>query len=266
MKKIIYLLLLFFSLSLLWSCDKKEDEEEDEGTIIPQGWTKNEDLATLGKYPWYLHRSGNDSIKIEFYQFGAVYNHGGLRYRYYKKNSQGKYSSVNFSYLNNAYSIEKNGEKEILGQGYKLKNYGMRYKLIDAQTVIIYNLPELEPFKDGLEFKAVNEKKYSEKNRLKGGWYNSQVVDSTVLAFEDNTIKEYLFIRGGSTIEDSWEYGEYSATRTDSFLQNEYLGAICDLRFNDFYKENCTYKIVGDNLTIYWNSPRKTTTYKRIKQ
>jgi hypothetical protein len=49
--------------------------------------------------------------------------------------------------------------------------------------------------------------------------------------------------------------------------QNEYLGGTTySLRFFQFYEENCAYKINGEKLTINWKLPRKTTTYKRIKQ
>ena len=138
--------------------------------------------------------------------------------------------------------------------------------LIDDETVIIYNLPQYKTFEEGLEFKAVKGYKYNDKNLLKGGWYNSQVVDSTVMVFEDKNIKEYLFIRGSSVIQDFWEYGDYQATRIKWYLQDEYLGAKCDLDFSELYKDDCSYKIDSDKLTIYWNDPRKTTTYTRIKQ
>lgn len=264
MKKVIYTLLLLIALPLVWSCEK--DEDEKKGTIIPEGWRKNDDLLILGEHPWYLHRSGNDSIKIDFYQFKVLHDYGSLGYYYYKKNNQGNYSYQHYSYLHEAYSIEKNGEKQILGQGYNLKDYGTRYELINDETVVIYNLPGMEPFGKGSEFKAVSEKRYDNKNLLKGGWYHSEVVDSTVLVFEDNNLKEYLFVRGSSTISDSWEYGDYTAISTEAHLQDEFLGRIRDLKFKEFSDENCTYGINGDNLTIYWKSPRKTTSYKRIKQ
>lgn len=265
MKKLIYTLLLLIALPLVWSCEKDE-EEEKKGTVIPEGWTKNDDLLILDKHPWYLYRSGIDSIIIEFYQFKSAYDYGGMRYYSYKKNNQGNYTRVNFSYLHEAYSIEKNGRKEIFGQGYELKNYGTRYELIDNKTVLIYNLPEMQPFVKGLEFKAVSEEKYNDKNLLKGGWYHSEVVDSTVLVFEDNNLKEYLFVRGSSTISDFWEYGDYTATSTETYLQDEFLGRTRDLKLKEFSSDNCTYKINGDDLSIYWKSPRETTVYKRIKR
>ncbi|MFV0538863.1 MAG: hypothetical protein ACK5M3_16090 [Dysgonomonas sp.] len=260
----IYLLFVIIAIPFLGSCG--DDDEDDEGTKIPDGWVKNNDLETLGKHSWYLHRSGNDSIKINFFQYEIVYDYGGMGYHFYRKNNQGKYNKIEFSYLLEAYSIEKNKEKKIFGQGYKLKNYGMRYELVDDATVIVYDLPEMGSFEQGIEFKAVNESKYNDKNLLRGGWYNSQVVDSTVMVFEDENVKEYLFIRGSSVIQDFWEYGDYWATRVKSYLQSEYLGAVCDLNFKGSSENDCIYEINGDKLTLYWKDPRKTTTYTRIKQ
>lgn len=269
MRKFAYLIIVFI-LPILWSCEKDDEKEEEVKTIIPPGWVKNDDLALLGKKSWYLYLSGNDSIRLEFYQFTQTHDYGGMRYHFYKKNNQGVYSHINSAYLHEAYSIENNGEKQIYGQGYRDedKDYGIRYELIDNKTVKIYNLPGLKPFNSPMICNAIQDKTtYNDKNRLAGGWYHSQVVDSTILIFEEENIKEYLFIRGSSTIQDSWEYGDYLASCTFSYLQNEYIGeeAYMRLKEDDSTHEYSIHND-GNNLTIYWKSPGKTTTYKRIKK
>lgn len=268
MKKTFYYLTLLCILAFASSCDSLFGDKDDDDstktkkTEIPKGWTKNDDLAILNENSWYLYRSGNDSIKLRTDLFSSSSMNGSIKYyQYYKK------KHIKFSYLHDAYTIEKDGEKQIYGQGYKLPDYGARYELIDKNTVKIFNLPELDVPSTGFVFKAVSEKVYNDKSRLKGGWYHSEVVDSTVLVFEDNNIKEYLFVRNSSTITNSWTYGAYKATHTEAkIVDGEYLRGIYWLEFDEFKDDNCSYAVSGDKLTIYWNSPRKTTTYNRIKQ
>lgn len=258
------MLFVLIALPIAWSCEKEEEEVKEKGKI-PEGWTRNDDLSKLGENSWYLYRSGNDSIKIEF-EYYTTLNRGSFSYDLYKKNNKGIYNKTIFSYLNEANSVERNGEKVIFGQGYyeENKDYSTRYELVNNKTVIIYNLPGLKPFNKGLEFKAVTDKKYNDKSLLKGGWYHSEVVDSTVMVFEEENIKEYLFVRGSSTIRESWEYGDYTANSIKSYLNNEHFGTVSNLKFEEYKDDNCSYNINGDNLTIYWKSPRKAITYQRI--
>lgn len=259
MRKITYLLLIFLTLPLAWSCNK----DDDEGNLsIPKGWTENGDLYTMSKASWFLYRSADgDSIRLSLYQIGG---RGTIYSRSYKKNKKGDYYNSNYFSIERASSIEKDGKKELYGLSGEGETCRIGYEMIDNNTFIIHNLPTTT-LTGSMEFKAVKDSKYNDKNNLIGGWYNSQVIDSTVLVFEKDMIKEYLFVRGASVIQNYWELGSYSAYYTESYLDKELVGI--DRRFL-FYKsdiKNCEYRIQGDNLTIYWESPGKTTTYKRIK-
>lgn len=44
-----------------------------------------------------------------------------------------------------------------------------------------------------------------------------------------------------------------------------YMDYIKKINENAISREDCSYSINGDKLTIYWNSPRNTMTYTRIK-
>lgn len=262
MKKLIYLLLLLIILPMVWSCENKDD---DKNSNIPSGWTVNDDLSTLSKNAWYLHRSGKDSIRIEFIYYGHNINKGGMTYHHYKKNDKGGYSKVGNSYLHEANSIEKDGETVIFGQSKEEKDYNARYTLIDENSILFYNLPELESTEDIMDFKAVTSMKYSDKNVLRGRWNHVGEVDSTIIVFDDQTIRETQYAKGTSTIIASWEYPNYTAVVVESFVENKLIATKRNFEFENSKDDNCPYKISGDNLTIYWNSPKNTMTYRRIK-
>ncbi len=267
LKKAIYLLSVFFALSMAWSCenDDEDDKKKDEGGIkeetspIPDGWEKNDDLLLLYKKPYFLYRSDSgDSINIYFYS-------KSIECYFYQKNINDGYNYRYTKQLKEVYSIEKNNKKEFRGK-YGSMPYSISYELTNDSTVLIHNLPGEETFSEGLKFEKTRSV-YNSNNKtpLLGGWYNSQVVDSTVIAFENSRIKEYLFVKGTSTIQESWDYGGYTASLTKTYLKEEFLGMYGELKFEEFEEENCSYRIIGDKLIIYWESPRKTTTYTRIK-
>lgn len=255
MRKITYLLLIFLTLPLAWSCNKDDDDKTN--LAIPEGWTENGDLGVISKAPWFLFRSADgDSIKLSFHKIDGV---GSVYCNSYEKNKNGKNYSLNYySSMKRVSSIEKDGKKELYGLS-KGETCRIGYEMKDNNTVIIHELPR-RPLSEPSEFRAVKE--YDSNTKLIGGWYSSQVVDSTIFVFEPKMAKEYLFARGGSTVLYYQEYPDYYSSIYSYYIDDELLEINGYLRFDSLLPD-C--KIDDDNLTIYWESPGKTTTYKRIK-
>lgn len=268
MNKIIHfyklLILLLLQIFIFSACS---DEKETELDNIPNGWKQTEDYDKLATNYLYLYRSETDSIKLTFHK---AYNEifGSFSYKSYKKNKRGEFILGKSKYFEKATTLQSdnNQVKLYLFNKYKKEEYFIDFKILDDQRITIKDIPYLS-FQDEIEFHVLKRiTNWGDKSLLRGGWYNTQLVDSTVLVFEKDQMKEYLFLKGTSTLLDMWNHGDYYASSEYTYLKDELIGIEGNFRFEEAEEvKYYDYRIKNNKLIIEWDSDKDPIVYTPIK-